>query len=266
MSFRFVGTALSILGSGASGYYLTSAASNQPPTVVVEVSKPASPVAAPAPVAATPTVVAGGQPYAVVAGRQPYAVVDGAYWQPRVWVGPGAMFNPVTGQPLTRDESESGWVDGAHNMPYEPTILAAAPSEPMAAQPPAVMTAMAAPPPPAASARPVHGGSAHGGAHHGKAASGAAPAAATGDYRIHLESYRDRKPIPEGWKELQAGHPEVLGKLTSSTATVTIPKKGAFVRLLAGPFPNQAAAEHACEALKATHQYCRPVAPGRESS
>jgi cell division septation protein DedD len=93
-----------------------------------------------------------------------------------------------------------------------------------------------------------------------------APAAHPGGgYHIHLESYRSTAQIPESWAKLRAAYPAVLGPLSVSSATVTIPDKGSFVRLLAGPFASRAAADQACAALKqAKHSYCLPVAPAGE--
>ena len=56
----------------------------------------------------------------------------------------------------------------------------------------------------------------------------------------------------------------MLGTLQPSNVTIDIPKKGKFVRLLAGSFESRDAAEKACAALRKAHsgQYCHPVAPG----
>ncbi len=93
----------------------------------------------------------------------------------------------------------------------------------------------------------------------------AAPAEA-GGWRIHLASYRSATRADQGWSELRHAVPAVLGTLTPSKVTITLKDKGRFVRLLAGPFDDQAAAEKACAALNEAHLYCHPLAPGHEAS
>jgi cell division septation protein DedD len=98
------------------------------------------------------------------------------------------------------------------------------------------------------------------------AAPAPAPAAAAGagHWSIHLASYLSARRADQGWSELRHALPAVLGALSPSKVTVTFKGKGTFVRLLAGPFDDLAAAEKACAALSAAHQYCHPLAPGRE--
>ena len=254
MSFRFVGTALTILStSGASSLYLAGGMPAVPhgPTVVVPVTQAPS---------------ADPQIKAVVTADAP--------WRPRIWVGNGAGTNPVTGAPLSREEQESGWVDapdvfareivrtvadpitGAPKMVREPNpeVLVLQPGEKAPAWVRGTKVALApgvevaeAPPAPARTQ--------------------AAARMDTG-YRIHLESYHDGHLVAQAWSALQKANPAVLGALRPSTVAVDIPKKGKFVRLLAGSFESKDAAAKACAAIKKTHQhqYCHPLAPGHEAT
>ena len=249
MSFRLVGTALSVLGAGgASGYYMQNASA--PNAVVVPVTRvaAASPVQlqAPLPVPAVMAAVAPAPVMVAAPTAPPYRITDGVYWQPRVWVGQQATHNPLTGWPLTREEKESGWVDAV----------------PVAAAP-AVVVAAAPVPPPMAMA-PTYTVPAGGGIPPGSASAGAA--VSDGSYRIHLESYRNTHSVDAAWARLRNARPAVLGDLVPSTVTVTVPSKGTFVRLLAGPFSTREAAERACVTLRKVHQYCHPVAPGHETT
>ena len=317
MSFRFVGTALSILGTGAgaSGYYLTQGTASPPPAMVVPVTD-AGPAAhaPPQPLVATrhrdmaeaakppetPPPAPPPEPAAAdVPDANPPFVFNGTtYWQPRVFVGPGSIYNPVTGALLTREEQESGWVDGPRDMPHgsqvivavtkvppEP-VVAAVPEPPPAAAPPqphkaeanakVKAKAKAKAKPSAAAHRSLHpqGGAqdhetAHAPpAHPAPAHPTAEPAAAGGEggWHIHLASYRSAGEADQGWTKFKHTLSAVLGALTPDKATVDIKGKGSFVRLLAGPFTDRATAERACAALAKAHQYCRPMGPGQEAS
>jgi cell division septation protein DedD len=92
------------------------------------------------------------------------------------------------------------------------------------------------------------------------------PAAEAGGWRVHLASYHNAAWADQGWSELRHALPAVLGALTPSKVTVTFKGKGTFVRLLAGPFEDRAAAEKVCALLSQSHQYCHPLAPGHEAS
>ncbi len=284
MSFRFAGTALTILStSAASGLYF---ANGLPPSthhgasVVVPISQPR-----PESHLQTKAVVSGGN-----------------IRVPRIWVGVGASVNPATGEPLTRDEQESGWVDapnifareivrtvadpltGAPKMVREPNpeVMVLNPGEkapawvrgtdivlgpgveveeapPHLIAPPPPEPTTTVTPPPLPAAPPAHTRPRA----HGNAPT-KAPAKASTGYRIHLESYRDRHHIGSAWAALQKANPAVLGPLQSSTMAVEGPKKAKFVRLLAGPFENKKAAEVACATIKQEHsqQYCQPVRSG----
>ena len=120
MSFRFVGTALTILSTtSASGLYFANGMPASAPhgaTVVVPVVQ----------AAATPA----GERMAAAPGADPQikAVVGAKdVWRPRIWVGTGATINPLTGEPLSHDEQESGWVDGPAVFAREIVRVAADP-------------------------------------------------------------------------------------------------------------------------------------------
>ncbi|MEI7610351.1 MAG: SPOR domain-containing protein [Rhodospirillaceae bacterium] len=120
MSFRFVGTALTILSTtSASGLYFANGMPASAPhgaTVVVPVVQAAAPTAGERMVAAPGT---DPQIKAVVGAKD--------VWRPRIWVGSGATVNPVTGEPLSHDEQESGWVDGPDVFAREVVRVAADP-------------------------------------------------------------------------------------------------------------------------------------------
>ncbi len=251
MSFRFVGTALSILGtSTASGYYLAGGA----------------PAAMPHdPAAVVPVVQAVTPPPAKAA-----AANSG---QPRIWVGTGATTNPITGEPLTGAERESGWVlapgtAAARDKPApRPHTIETAQAP--TAQAPAADVKKPAPHVRTRGIEVAHTPAAEIKKPHTPAPAAAQTAAAgAGAYRIHLDSYRDEHLVGQAWTDLQKAFPTVLGALQSSTVAVDVPGKGRFTRLFAGSFDSRQAAEKACEAIrKARHsQYCHPLPAGRETS
>ncbi len=267
MSFRFVGTALSILGtSTASGYYLAAQApvgATQGPATVVPVIKAKAPPAHP----------------------QTAAIETGAK-RTRIWIGAGATTNPMTGEPLTHEEKEQGWVAAAivspvPAPPIAPAVSAPVPNPPPPPLPPTpVLDEVSAPPQPAEIKKPQVKLRAIEIAQHPAvepkkpptpAPPPAAPAksvAPAGAYRIHLDSYRDEHLVLQAWSELQKAFPTILGSLQSTTAQLEVPHKGRFTRLLAGSFESRQAAETACAAIKkARHtQYCHPLAIGHETS
>lgn len=276
MSFRFVGTALTILStSGASTLYFADGMPATAPhgaTVVVPVTQ--APAQAPT---RTEAQAPDPQIKAVVTAKD--------VWRPRIWVGSGASLNPITGAPLTREEQESGWVDGPEVFAREimrtvadpvtgapklvrepnPEVLVLKPGEKAPAWVRGSEVALApgveiedAPPPvrmpaPTRTEAPVKT---------------EAAARMESGYRIHLESYHDEHLVASAWTALQKANPTVLGALQPSTSVIEIPKKGKFVRLLAGGFETRQQAEKACAALKKAHrnQYCHPLAAGRETT
>ena len=336
MSFRFVGTAIAILStSTATGYYAMSGPTGMPQgaNMVVPVAHQTGQMGQMGQMPQMAWNDAAADP------RIKAVVKAGDFWRPRIWVGAGATVNPITGAPLSRDEQESGWVDGPDVFAREvvrtvadpvtgvpttvrepnPEVMVLGPGEKAPSwvrgrdivlapgieveePPPPAPAAMSAPPPqaappaPAAAAAPQHHHrhkpAAHPAAapapamaagHPASAMAAAAPAAAapapasamaaappapiktaaaSGGYRIHLESYHNAQLVGPGWSMLQKTNPTVLGTLHASTRAIDIPDKGKFIRLMAGPFANRQAADNACAALHKTHpqQYCHPVA------
>lgn len=74
---------------------------------------------------------------------------------------------------------------------------------------------------------------------------------------VHLASYRERDNAETGWAELQAAHASLQG-LQVRLHEVTLPGRGEFLRLKAGPFDTPAAAAAACGPLVAGGAYCEP--------
>ncbi|MCQ8186139.1 hypothetical protein [Parvularcula maris] len=81
--------------------------------------------------------------------------------------------------------------------------------------------------------------------------SGPAPA-------VHLASYRGADDAAIGWQILLDRHP-VLSHHEPVTAVVDLGAKGVFVRLLAGPLPDEGAASALCRALSREGAYCVPA-------
>lgn len=80
-----------------------------------------------------------------------------------------------------------------------------------------------------------------------------------GSYAVHLASYRRASKARQGWVIYTAQYGELLTSLSPRGSTVDIPGKGAFIRLLAGPFPSSEAAQSVCDELAHSEQYCRVV-------
>ena len=77
----------------------------------------------------------------------------------------------------------------------------------------------------------------------------------TGTAALHLASYRQVAQAEAGWRVLTRDHADVLSALRPGVAEVSLPGRGVFIRLLAGPLtPGEA--EVACEALEADGAYC----------
>jgi cell division septation protein DedD len=266
MSFRFVTTALGILGSTtATGLYLVSGTPamtdgpiTPPAAVIVPVEKP--PAAKPAMPPVREAAPVPSRPVSLVPPSPPVMTASGA--TRRVWVYPGAVFNPWTGEPLTNEERESGWLEVPLPMPAaSPLMAASAVSEPVAV-PPAAMAPMA---PPAVAPAEAPAAPAKTTRRRAVAPTAAAPpaaAAAPSSYTIHLASYRSEAGARSGWRALQSRFGQELAGLEPTMVRVRVAGKGRVVRLLAGPFPNAAAADNACAGLKTQHLFCHTVAPG----
>jgi len=76
---------------------------------------------------------------------------------------------------------------------------------------------------------------------------------------IHLASYRTMAHSLAGWDELRTRFPELLSDREARIEAVTLPERGDFLRLQAGPYDTLAAARAACAAIERAGEYCLPV-------
>jgi len=76
---------------------------------------------------------------------------------------------------------------------------------------------------------------------------------------IHLASYRIHANAVAGWAELQARFPQELADREARLAAVTLPGRGDFLRLEAGPYDSLAQAREACAVIERAGAYCMPV-------
>ena len=84
----------------------------------------------------------------------------------------------------------------------------------------------------------------------------AAAAAGGKSYVLQLGAFRTEEAADAGWKLLAARHAGVLGSLERYVTPADLGEKGRFFRLQAGPFPERAAANTQCAALKAAGVDC----------
>ncbi len=82
-----------------------------------------------------------------------------------------------------------------------------------------------------------------------------------GAYRVQLGAVRSEDAAKQEWERLKKQQPDVLGKLSLTTARVDLGDKGTFYRIQAGPIADQAQAEQACAALKSRNVGCILVKP-----
>jgi SPOR domain len=75
-------------------------------------------------------------------------------------------------------------------------------------------------------------------------------------YGIHLASYTNEANARSGWAILQARYPDLLGDKRFALRSVDLGDRGVFIRLIAVPFADSAAAKAACAALERRAQYC----------
>jgi cell division septation protein DedD len=81
--------------------------------------------------------------------------------------------------------------------------------------------------------------------------------AESASFGVHLASYRKIDDVNRGWAQLRKALPEQLKGLEARAITVDFnDKRGAFIRLKAGPFASREAAMQKCTELKAAGQYC----------
>ena len=88
----------------------------------------------------------------------------------------------------------------------------------------------------------------------------AGPARPGEQFGLHLGSYRELPAAERGWNILKERYPGLLGSLQPFNSEFkTGDSRGAFVRLVAGPFPSREAATKACNDLAARRQFCQVV-------
>ncbi len=78
----------------------------------------------------------------------------------------------------------------------------------------------------------------------------------SGDFAVHLASYRDEQNLIEGWRIMQNRDGDLLGGLQAIESRVTISGKGEFLRLKAGPIASREMAEKLCDDIRARGDYC----------
>jgi hypothetical protein len=86
-------------------------------------------------------------------------------------------------------------------------------------------------------------------------------AAASGNWAVHLASYRTPKAASDGWATLQRRFPQLAGRPMQTSEFDSGRGGGTFIRLLAGGFENQAAARDFCRPLVGQGQFCDPKGP-----
>jgi hypothetical protein len=96
------------------------------------------------------------------------------------------------------------------------------------------------------------------------------PAPATGQFALHLATYKLKSSVAEGWADYRKQYHGVLDRLNPRVAEIDLHDgRGTLYRLLAGPYDTAAAAEATCKKI-ATYPagYCRVMAfsgmPGAE--
>lgn len=97
---------------------------------------------------------------------------------------------------------------------------------------------------------PVHGAAAP------EVVAAGEPVPQSAPYGIHLASYRNEANARKSWKEMQAQHPDLLKGKTPALRSVELGDRGTFVRLIAVPYANSAAARAICRDLRQRAQYC----------
>jgi len=82
------------------------------------------------------------------------------------------------------------------------------------------------------------------------------PAPAADGYGIHLASYGDEADARSGWAALKSRYPDLLDGKRFALKSVNLGDRGTFVRLMAVPYADSAAASAACADLQRRAQYC----------
>lgn len=83
----------------------------------------------------------------------------------------------------------------------------------------------------------------------------AAAARGTGNY-VHLASYRDEASARAGWAALSQRYAGSMRGMEPHYERVTVPGKGVFIRLKAGPVAIPGGANRLCDQLRGAGQFC----------
>lgn len=78
----------------------------------------------------------------------------------------------------------------------------------------------------------------------------------SGQFAVHLASYRNIGTLERGWGVLAQANPDLLSNLTYRVGTLDKGRDGTFYRLKAGPLTDEATARTLCAAMQARRQYC----------
>jgi tetratricopeptide (TPR) repeat protein len=92
------------------------------------------------------------------------------------------------------------------------------------------------------------------------ATDGAVAGAAAGKTHVHLASYRGMDTAREGWTALSTRYAGLLRGMSPVYDPVTLPGKGRFIRLKAGPVAIPGGPARLCDQLRAAGQFCEPIA------
>ncbi|KAA5607126.1 hypothetical protein F1188_04285 [Roseospira marina] len=90
------------------------------------------------------------------------------------------------------------------------------------------------------------------------AAAAATRPVAPGDY-VHLASYRDMESARAGWTALSRRYAGLMRDMSPHFESITLPGKGTFIRLKAGPVAIPGGPVRLCDQLQATGQFCEPT-------
>ena len=80
-------------------------------------------------------------------------------------------------------------------------------------------------------------------------------------YGIHLASFGSEANARKSWTQLQARHPDLLDGKTLALRSVDLGDRGVFVRVIAVPYTDSAAARAVCRDLERRAQYCAVLRP-----
>jgi cell division septation protein DedD len=91
------------------------------------------------------------------------------------------------------------------------------------------------------------------GVQHAAAEPGPAP---SGRVQVRLGSLRSPEAAREEWQRLKRENGDLLGSLRANAVSVDLGEKGIYYRIMAGPFPDAAAAERLCGEMKRRNHGC----------